>query len=102
MVVIFWLIKSGKKYSDFAILYRMNAQSSTIENVFSRSGIAYVVYGGLKFYDRKEIKDIVAYLRLISNPDDDISLTRIINEPKRGIGKTSIDNISDIRLQNTI
>ncbi|MBQ4156043.1 MAG: UvrD-helicase domain-containing protein [Clostridia bacterium] len=89
-------VSDGMKFSDHAILYRMNAQSSTIENVFSRSGIAYVVYGGLKFYDRKEIKDVLSYLQFIANPSDDLRLKRIINEPKRGIGETTVNNAQEI------
>ena len=82
--------------SDFAILYRMNSQSRVIETILNREDIPYKVIGGLKFYERKEIKDALSYLRLISNPSDNISLKRIINEPKRGIGKTSLDNIQEI------
>ncbi len=89
-------VSDGMKFSDHAILYRMNAQSSTIENVFSRSGIAYVVYGGLKFYDRKEIKDVLSYLQFVANPSDDLRLKRIINEPKRGIGDTTVNNAQEI------
>ena len=84
------------KPSDFAILYRMNAQSRAIEDILRREDIPYKVIGGVKFYERKEIKDIIAYLRLIYNPSDNISLKRIINEPKRGIGKTSLDKIQEI------
>src|SRR6185437_11622955 len=75
-------------------LYRTNAQSRVIEEVLLKSNIEYNIVGGTKFYDRKEIKDLLAYLRLIANPDDDISLLRAINVPKRGIGATSIDKIS--------
>ncbi len=89
-------------YSDFAILYRMNTQSRAIEEILVREDIPYKIIGGLKFYERKEIKDIIAYLRLIHNTNDNLSLTRIINEPKRGIGKTSLDNISQIAIQNEI
>ena len=81
------------KYSDFAILYRMNTQSRAIEDILRRENIPYKIIGGLKFYERKEIKDIIAYLRLIQNGNDNLSLKRIINEPKRGIGKTSLDKI---------
>ncbi len=81
-------------YKDFAILYRMNTQSRAIEDILLRDGIPYQVIGGLKFYERKEIKDVIAYLRLIHNPSDNISLLRIINEPKRGIGLVSIDKIA--------
>ena len=84
------------KYSDFAILYRTNAQSRAFEDVFMREGIPYKVVGGQKFYERKEIKDIIAYLRLINNSNDDVSFKRVINEPKRGIGKTSIDAVEDM------
>ena len=88
------------KYSDFAVLYRMNTQSRAIEDIFRRENIAYKIIGGLKFYERKEIKDIIAYLRLIQNPADNLSLNRIINEPKRGIGKTSLDNIAQVAEKN--
>ncbi|WP_028560877.1 DNA helicase PcrA [Paenibacillus pinihumi] len=84
----------GKKYADHAILYRTNAQSRVIEEILIKSDIPYQIVGGIKFYDRKEIKDLLAYLRLISNPDDDISLIRIINVPKRGIGDTTLAKIS--------
>ena len=84
------------KYSDFAILYRMNTQSRAIEDILRRENIPYKIVGGLKFYERKEIKDIIAYLRLIQNTSDNLSLTRIINEPKRGVGKTSLDKVSEI------
>ena len=84
------------KYSDFVVLYRMNSQSRAIEEILRREGVPYKIVGGLKFYERKEIKDIISYLRLIYNFSDNISLRRIINEPKRGIGKTSIDNIQEI------
>ena len=83
-------------YSDFAILYRMNTQSRAIEEILRREGIPYTIIGGLKFYERKEIKDVISYLRLIQNPSDNISLKRVINEPKRGIGKTSLDNIEKL------
>ena len=83
------------KYSDFAILYRTNAQSRAFEDIFMREGISYKVVGGQKFYDRKEIKDIIAYLRIVNNASDDVSFKRIINEPKRGIGKTSLDTLED-------
>lgn len=84
------------KYSDFVVLYRMNSQSRAIEEILRREDIPYKIVGGLKFYERKEIKDIISYLRLIYNPSDNISLKRVINEPKRGIGKTSIDNVQEI------
>lgn len=89
-------IKEGKKYKDHAVLYRMNAQSRVIEEKLMREGIPYKVLAGLRFYDRKEIKDIIAYLRVIYNTDDDVSLTRIINEPKRGIGNTTVGKAQKI------
>ena len=88
------------KYSDFAVLYRMNTQSRAIEDILRRESIPYKIIGGLKFYERKEIKDIIAYLRLIYNTSDNISLKRIINEPKRGIGKTSLENVQKIAEDN--
>ena len=84
------------KYSDFTILYRMNSQSRAIEEILRREDIPYKIVGGLKFYERKEINDIISYLRLIYNPSDNISLKRVINEPKRGIGKTSVDNVQEL------
>ena len=87
------------KFSDFVVLYRMNSQSRAIEEILRREGVPYKIVGGLKFYERKEIKDIISYLRLIYNFSDNISLKRVINEPKRGIGKTSIDNIQEISEQ---
>ena len=86
------LTYNGYSYNDFAILYRTNAQSRVIENMLLRNAIPYRVLGGLRFFDRKEIKDILAYMKLINNPSDNISLKRIINEPKRGIGKKSVDD----------
>lgn len=84
---------NGFDLGDFAILYRTNAQSRPFEDALLRSGIPYTMVGGLKFYDRKEIKDSLAYLRLIVNPNDTVSLLRVINTPRRGIGKTTIDNL---------
>ena len=84
------------KYSDFTILYRTNAQSRVFEDILMREGIPYKVVGGQKFYERKEIKDIIAYLRVVANTSDTVSLKRIINEPKRGIGKTSIEKVEEI------
>ncbi|MFC4102059.1 DNA helicase PcrA [Paenibacillus xanthanilyticus] len=89
-------IKQGKKYADHAILYRTNAQSRVIEETLIKSDIPYQIVGGIKFYDRKEIKDLLAYLRLISNPDDDISFERVVNVPKRGIGDTTVAKLADI------
>lgn len=89
------LIKENKTYRDFAILYRTNAQSRILEDVFMKRDIPYRLIGGLKFYDRKEIKDIMAYLKLINNPLDDISLRRIINVPKRSIGDTTVGKVQN-------
>ncbi len=89
-------IDNGEKYCDNAVLYRMNAQSNALENVFLRSGIPYKIIGGMRFYDRKEIKDVISYLHLINNTKDDVRLRRIINEPKRGIGDTSLTHAADI------
>lgn len=88
------------KYSDFAVLYRMNAQSRAIEDIFMREGIPYKIVGGLKFYERKEIKDIIAYLRLIANQNDNLSLIRVINEPKRGIGAVSLNKVEELAIEN--
>ncbi|MCA1032915.1 DNA helicase PcrA [Bacillus timonensis] len=97
------LVESGKRnYADFAILYRTNAQSRVMEEILLKSNINYTIVGGIKFYDRKEIKDILAYLRLIANPDDDISLTRVINVPKRGVGATSVDKIANYAISQDI
>lgn len=85
--------QKGHDYSDFAILYRTNAQSRVLEDALMKNRIPYKVVGGLKFYDRKEIKDVLAYLRLIYNPSDDVAFTRIINRPKRGIGATSLQRL---------
>ncbi|OPZ89851.1 MAG: ATP-dependent DNA helicase PcrA [Firmicutes bacterium ADurb.Bin419] len=84
------------QYKDFAILYRINAMSRVVEEMLMKEGIAYKIFGGLKFYDRKEIKDLIAYLRLIQNPADNISLKRSINEPKRGIGNTTVETAERI------
>ncbi|RWZ57988.1 DNA helicase PcrA [Halobacillus fulvus] len=88
------LIRQGQfRYQDVAVLYRTNAQSRTIEETFVKAGVPYQMVGGTKFYDRKEIKDMLAYLRLIANPNDDLSFQRVVNEPKRGVGKTSMDKM---------
>lgn len=85
-------VRAGKrKYSDFAVLYRTNAQSRAVEEMFVRYGVPYKVVGGVRFYDRKEIKDIIAYLRLIYQPEDTVSFERIVNVPARGIGPKSLD-----------
>ena len=89
-------VASGRNYSDFAILYRTNAQSRILEEMLMRNAVPYRVLAGLRFYDRKEIKDIIAYLRVIHNERDAISIRRIINEPKRGIGQATVDKASSI------
>jgi DNA helicase-2/ATP-dependent DNA helicase PcrA len=86
---------AGYGLSDMAVLYRTNAQSRLLEEALMQAGIPYRIYGGLRFYDRKEIKDLVAYLRLAANPDDDVSLRRVINVPARGVGKTSLDRLEE-------
>lgn len=83
----------GYKYGDFAVLYRTNAQSRVIEETFLKSSVPYTMVGGHKFYDRKEIRDILAYLTLVANPNDSMSFERVVNTPKRGIGPTSIDKL---------
>jgi DNA helicase-2/ATP-dependent DNA helicase PcrA len=85
----------GRDLSDVAVLYRTNAQSRLIEEAFVKSGIPYRIYGGLRFYDRKEIKDLMAYLRLVANPADDVSLKRILNVPPRGLGKVTLDTLEE-------
>lgn len=94
--------RNGKKYSDMAILYRTNAQSRILEETFMKSNIPYTMVGGQKFYDRKEIKDLLSYLRVIANSNDDISLQRIINVPKRGVGPSSVEKIQTYAVQNNI
>jgi DNA helicase-2/ATP-dependent DNA helicase PcrA len=89
------LVQEGASYRDCAILYRTNAQSRVLEEVFLKANLPYQVVGGIKFYERKEIKDILAYLRLIVNPQDDLSLTRIINVPRRGIGAATLEKITN-------
>ena len=97
------LVDSGqRKLSEIAVLYRTNAQSRIIEEVLLKSNLNYQIVGGIKFYDRKEIKDLLAYLKLIANPDDDISLSRVINVPKRGVGSTSVDKIANYALANDL
>ncbi len=91
---------AGGRYGDMAILYRTNAQSRVLEEMLVRAGIPYRIYGGLRFYDRKEVKDVVAYLRCIVNPSDDVSLRRIINQPKRSIGESTIQELVSYAQQN--
>ncbi len=88
------LIKHGAKPADIAVLYRTNGQSRVIEEAFVRAGIPYSVYGGQKFYERKEVKDLIAYMRVLVNADDDVSCRRIINSPKRGIGDASVEALA--------
>lgn len=94
--------EDGCQYSDFAILYRTNAQSRSFEEEFRKQGIPYRIYGGLSFYQRKEIKDIIAYFRLVANPDDEEAIKRIINYPARGIGATTVQKIADCAHQNQV
>lgn len=94
--------EDGCQYCDFAILYRTNAQSRSFEEEFRKQGIPYRIYGGLSFYQRKEIKDIIAYFRLVANPDDEEAIKRIINYPARGIGATTVLKIADCAHQNQV
>ena len=91
--IIDGVTREGRKYSDFAVLYRMNAQSNSLETYFAKSGLPYRILGGIRFYERKEIKDIIAYLCVIKNPNDSVRLRRIINEPKRKIGETTVEAV---------
>ncbi|MDR0862209.1 MAG: UvrD-helicase domain-containing protein [Oscillospiraceae bacterium] len=93
---IFSSVTDGRKWSDHAVLYRMNAQSNQLEYAFKRAGIPYRVYGGTGFFERAEVKDMLAYLSVIHNPDDDTRLTRIINTPTRGIGQTTIERVTEL------
>ena len=92
----------GYEYSDFAVLYRTNAQSRTFEEAFRKAGMPYKIYGGLSFYQRKEIKDVIAYFRLVANPDDEEALKRIINYPARGIGATTMNKVIDTATANGV
>ena len=94
------LESEGTRPGEMAVLYRTNGQSRVIEEAFVRAGVTYRVYGGLKFYDRKEVKDLIAYMRCLVNPDDDVSTRRIINEPKRGIGDSTVDALMDYASEN--
>ncbi len=94
------LVRQGSRYGDIAILYRMNAQSRALEEAMMKYAIPYNIYGGLRFYDRMEVKDIIAYLRVIDNPADDVSLIRIINSPRRGIGDVTVSKLQEAALVN--
>ncbi len=94
------VMAGSRRYNEFAVLYRTNAQSRTFEEAFSRRNIPYRVIGGLRYYDRKEIKDIMSYMRLVVNPEDDIALLRVINEPKRGVGAKSLDKLTALASVN--
>ncbi len=94
------IIQSGENPGNIAVLYRTNAQSRVLEEAFVRGGTPYRVYGGQRFYDRKEVKDLVAYMRALVNPDDDVSTRRIINEPKRGIGEATIEVLAQYAQEN--
>ncbi|MEG0018883.1 MAG: UvrD-helicase domain-containing protein, partial [Hydrogenoanaerobacterium sp.] len=89
-------IEDGAKYKDHAILYRMNAQSNMLERAFVKAGVPYKIVGGLRFFERKEIRDVVAYLSIINNPSDIVRLKRVINEPKRGIGDSTVAAVEEI------
>ena len=89
------LHKNGDNYADMAVLYRMNAQSRLVEDMLVSSGVAYNVYGGMKFYDRREVRDVLAYMRVLANPADDMSLRRIINVPRRSIGDSTVTLLED-------
>lgn len=94
--------RGDNNYGDFAVLYRINAQSRVFEDSFMKMGIPYRIIGAHKFYDRKEIKDIIAYLRVVNNPHDDISLKRIVNVPRRGIGKVTLDRAEQLAYDNGV
>jgi len=93
---------SGRKYNDCAILYRTHSQSRTFEEAFMRRGIPYVIVAGLRFYERKEIKDLIGYLRLLENPADLYSLRRVINVPKRGIGEVTLGRLESFALEENV
>ena len=93
-------MKNGAKLSDHAVLYRMNMQSSAVENALARNGIPYKVIGGHRFYDRAEIKDIMAYINIVINPSDNLRLKRIINVPARKIGAATVNSLSELSAEN--
>ena len=92
-------VAAGRKFSDYAILYRMNSQSLTFERMFAKQGIPHRIIGGTRFFDRKEVRDMIAYLSVINNPEDEIRLRRIVNTPRRGIGDKTVDTASQIAQQ---
>ena len=96
------LVSKGRKYSDFAVLYRTNAQSRAVEDQLVRKGIPYRLFGGVRFYERKEIKDIISYLKVLANENDNIAIRRIINVPKRGLGDTSVEKVAAFAIENGI
>ncbi len=96
------LMGQGERPGEIAVLYRTNAQSRVLEEAFVRGGVPYRVYGGQKFYERKEIKDLICYMRALVNPDDDVSLRRIVNEPRRGIGEATIEQLASYAAQNEL
>ncbi len=96
------LKKQGKSYNEIAVLYRNNSQSRTIEDQLIKKSIPYRLFGGLRFYERKEIKDVICYLKVLSNPADTVAISRIINVPKRGIGDTSIEKINTFVIENNM
>jgi len=96
------IVEKGCSYGDFAVLYRTNAQSRVIEEIMVRAGLPYKIVGGLKFYQRKEIKDILSYLRIVANPSDNVSLERVINVPRRGIGKTTLENLKEVAASENV
>jgi len=96
------LVREGRKYGDRGVLYRLNAQSRVFEDVLMKQGIPYKIVGGLRFYDRKEIKDIIGWLRVLQNPNDEVSLQRIVNVPRRGIGKTTLERVSQLAVLHDV
>ena len=94
--------REGRKYGEMAVLYRLNAQSRVFEDILMKMGIPYKIVGGLRFYERKEIKDLIAWLRVLQNPNDEVSLQRIVNIPRRGIGKTTLDRVSQLAILHEI
>ena len=92
-------VARGRKFSDYAVLYRMNSQSLTLERMFAKEGIPHRIIGGTRFFDRKEVRDMIAYLSVINNPADEIRLRRIVNVPRRGVGERTVELASQIAQQ---